>query len=207
MLLTLCRPEETSHNGPDRRQFRLPGDVGSLIGDFERPLRAADKSGRTVKTYGGTARLLFRSLPTQAMPTALDCYLRKRSRHPDANRRWLWLQPTRGDVHGGCFDPTTSPTEVGAAAEHHPDGTTTHATDRPIITQTLRLRGTAARDDTGDVDGGMDRNSGSSGSSRVMLAFWPADDDTSPTETGPERLVRICSRPLGCRAVRDLGPT
>lgn len=47
------------------------GDLSSLIGDFERSLRAANKSDRTVKIYGDTARLLLRYLQTQGMPTAV----------------------------------------------------------------------------------------------------------------------------------------
>ncbi len=48
------------------------GDLSTLVGDFERSLRAANKSDRTVEIYGGAARRLIAFLRDQGMPTAAE---------------------------------------------------------------------------------------------------------------------------------------
>lgn len=48
------------------------GDLGSLIGDFERSLAAANKSPRTLEIYGGAARRLEAFLVARGMPTVVE---------------------------------------------------------------------------------------------------------------------------------------
>jgi site-specific recombinase XerD len=51
---------------------RVAGDLNTLVGDFERSLRAANKTPRTVKIYGDSARWLIAFLESQEMPTAAE---------------------------------------------------------------------------------------------------------------------------------------
>jgi hypothetical protein len=48
------------------------GDLASLISDFERSLRAANKSPKTVGIYGDAARRLDSFLVERAMPTEVE---------------------------------------------------------------------------------------------------------------------------------------
>ena len=50
----------------------LAGDLALLVGDFERSLRAANKTPRTIKIYGDSARRLIAFLEAQGMPTAAE---------------------------------------------------------------------------------------------------------------------------------------
>ena len=47
----------------------LVGDLSTLVGDFERSLRAGNKSPQTIAVYGGTARRLVAFLAAAGMPT------------------------------------------------------------------------------------------------------------------------------------------
>lgn len=51
---------------------KLAGDLTTLVGDFERSLRAANKAPRTIKIYGDSARWLIAFLHEQGMPTAAE---------------------------------------------------------------------------------------------------------------------------------------
>lgn len=48
------------------------GDLSSLVGDFERSLRARNRAPRTVAIYGNAARTLVAWLQAQGMPTAAE---------------------------------------------------------------------------------------------------------------------------------------
>ncbi len=48
------------------------GDLSGLISDFERSLKASNKTDRTVKIYGDSARWLLQFLQAQGMPTVVE---------------------------------------------------------------------------------------------------------------------------------------
>ncbi len=52
------------------QQTRAPDDLRHLLGDFERSLRAANKSPRTITIYTDSARWLIEFLLAKGMPTA-----------------------------------------------------------------------------------------------------------------------------------------
>jgi len=48
------------------------GDLSTLIPDFERSLKAGNKSAQTVRIYGNSVRSLADFLNAQGMPTAAE---------------------------------------------------------------------------------------------------------------------------------------
>ncbi len=56
----------------DATAANVVGDLSTLVGDFERSLRASNKSDRTVEIYAGAAGRLIGFLRDKGMPTAAE---------------------------------------------------------------------------------------------------------------------------------------